>query len=42
MANDEEIEYIDVDSSKESNIDSSSPLYMHPSDNPGAMLVQFL
>ncbi|XP_019251166.1 PREDICTED: uncharacterized protein LOC109230091 [Nicotiana attenuata] len=39
MANDEEIEHIDVDSNKEFAIDSSSPLYMHPSDNPGAMLV---
>nr|XP_016487144.1 PREDICTED: uncharacterized protein LOC107807306 [Nicotiana tabacum] len=39
MANDEEIEHINVDSSKESNIDSNSPLYMHPSDNPGAIVV---
>ncbi|XP_070014377.1 uncharacterized protein LOC142175145 [Nicotiana tabacum] len=39
MANDKEIEHIDVDSSKESTIDSSSSLYMHPSDNPGATLV---
>ncbi|XP_070019255.1 uncharacterized protein [Nicotiana sylvestris] len=39
MANDKEIKHIDVDSSKESTIDSSSPLYMHPSDNPDLMLV---
>ncbi|XP_075108902.1 uncharacterized protein LOC142180734 [Nicotiana tabacum] len=39
MAIDDEIEHIDVDSNKESTIDSSSPLYMHPSDNPGTMLV---